>query len=173
MTTDKQRLLAQAKKSIEAGEKKLREAAEALAKAQEEHGATQQEMAKAVGKSQAWVCHLLQWRREGYKSESPFGPTTKAGREYQHADKISRQRGRTGKSKNKDLNLKVVPKNISGPQDADDPEKAKTINADDPVEKAKAVIRDWFANMTPDQKTAVVAFVIETSGVPMAFGRAA
>jgi hypothetical protein len=168
MSETKAGLLAQAKKSIEAGDKKLREAAEALAKAQEEHGATQEEMAEAVGKSQPWVSRLLQWRRQGYKEGSPFGPTTKAER-YAHANKsrkkrhvVEKKRG-ARKSKNKDSGLQLVPKSQA----------LVAQDADDPVEKAKTIIRDWFANMTAAQKTAVVAFVIEVSGVPMGFGKAA
>ena len=46
------------------------------------------EMAGAVGKSEAWISQLLSWRRSGYKRESPFGPTTKAGR-LQHAKALA------------------------------------------------------------------------------------
>jgi hypothetical protein len=79
-TRTKAELLRNAKAAIEIGDQSFREAAEALAIAQELHGASQAEMARAVGKSEAWVSRLLQWRREGYRKESPFGPTTKAGR---------------------------------------------------------------------------------------------
>jgi hypothetical protein len=87
MSIEKDRLLAKARELVEAGDKALRDAAEALALAKVEHDATQQEMAEAVGKSQAWVSRLLRWPREEYKEESPFGPTTKAERDYQHANK--------------------------------------------------------------------------------------
>src|SRR5262249_6401371 len=42
--------------------------------------ASQTEMARSIGKSEAWVSRLLKWHRSGDKDESPFGPTTKAGR---------------------------------------------------------------------------------------------
>jgi hypothetical protein len=84
-TATKEELLQRAKDAIEANDHSLREAAEALAVAQEAHGTSQAEMARAVGKSAAWVSHLLQWRRNGFKAESPFGPTTKAER-LQHAE---------------------------------------------------------------------------------------
>jgi hypothetical protein len=90
--TTKAQLLNRAKTLIEAGERSLRkglqslhDAAEALAIAKEEHGASQREMAKFVGKSLGWVNALLQWRLGGYKETSPFGPTTKKGR-VQHAE---------------------------------------------------------------------------------------
>ena len=94
-------LLRRAKNAIDAGEQfqcdaeqSFRDAAEALADAQELHCVFQAEMARAVGKSEAWVSYLLQWRRSGYKGSSPFGPTTKAGR-LQHAE----DRAATGVSK--------------------------------------------------------------------------
>lgn len=79
----KEELLSRAKAAVEANERSLHDAAEALAIAQELHGATQREMAGAVGKSAPWVNALLKWRRSGYKDESPFGPKTKAGRVQQ------------------------------------------------------------------------------------------
>ena len=84
-TTTKADLLSRAKAAIEAGDQSLRDAAEALAVAQELHGASQAEMARAIGKSEAWVSYFLQWRRSGYPDESPFGPKTKAGR-LKHAE---------------------------------------------------------------------------------------
>jgi hypothetical protein len=79
-TATKTDLLNRAKAAIEAGWQSYHDAAEALANAQELHCASQAEMARAIGKSEAWVSLLLRWRRSGYKDESPFGPRTKAGR---------------------------------------------------------------------------------------------
>jgi len=59
-----------ARRAIESGENKFREAAEYLAKAQQ-LGTTQRESAEAIGKSPAWVNALLKWRRGGYK-DCPF-----------------------------------------------------------------------------------------------------
>jgi hypothetical protein len=65
-TTTKAELLKRAKAAIEAGEQSLHDAAEALGLAEEDHSATQREMAEAVGKSASWVNKLLKWRRSGY-----------------------------------------------------------------------------------------------------------
>lgn len=72
--------LKQARLAIEAGEKNLKQAAEHLATAQEA-GASQRDMAEAVGKSAAWVNRLLKWRETGYQGDTPFGPESKAKRE--------------------------------------------------------------------------------------------
>jgi hypothetical protein len=91
--TTKTDLLDRAKASIaagyEAGKPHLHRAAELLALASKEHGASQREMAEAVGKSPGWVSALLKWRRNGYCDESPFGPTTKNGRAVQHAERLA------------------------------------------------------------------------------------
>ncbi len=76
----KDELLRRAKDAIGASDQSLHEAADALGDARALHNASQAEMARAVGKSEAWVSLLLRWRRAGYPGESPFGPTTKAGR---------------------------------------------------------------------------------------------
>jgi hypothetical protein len=96
-TTSKAELLIRAKAAVEAGYRSMHEAAEALAVAQERHGASQADMARAIGKSEPWISRLLQWRREGYPSDSPFGPTTKAGR-LAHA----KDRAASGASKPRD-----------------------------------------------------------------------
>jgi hypothetical protein len=71
------RLLSQAKLAIEAG--KLREAAAAMSIAHEVYGASQQNIAAAVGKSQGWASRMLRWRRKGFK-DTPFGPASKNAR---------------------------------------------------------------------------------------------
>ena len=69
-----------------------------MAIAQEVYGASQQEIAAAVGKSQAWVSRVLQWRREGFKDDTPFGPASKAARvraaNYQATDKAVAKRAK-------------------------------------------------------------------------------
>jgi hypothetical protein len=60
-----------ARRAVESGESKFREAAECLAEAQK-LGATQRQSAKAIGKSPAWVNALLKWRRGGYGDRCPF-----------------------------------------------------------------------------------------------------
>ena len=73
-------LLSRAKRAIESGETSLRAAAEDIAAAQEQ-GATQRQIAEAVGKSAAWVNRLLKWRGSGYQDETAFGPQAKASRQ--------------------------------------------------------------------------------------------
>jgi hypothetical protein len=90
-TTTKADLLSRAKDAIETGDQSLREAADALAVAQEDFNATQREIAQAIGKSVAWVNRLLRWRREGCPS-SPFGPGSKAGRERRKCVQSTEQR---------------------------------------------------------------------------------
>jgi predicted transcriptional regulator len=90
-TTTKAELLSRAKNAIESGDQSLREAADALALAQEDFDTTQREIAEAVGKSAAWVNRLLRWRRESYPG-SPFGPGSKARRERQKSVQAPEQR---------------------------------------------------------------------------------
>jgi hypothetical protein len=65
-------LLKQAKRAIADGEASLKEAAECISKAQA-RGATQRQIAEAVGKSAAWVNRLLAWRAGGFIGDA-FGP---------------------------------------------------------------------------------------------------
>jgi hypothetical protein len=60
------KLHVKARRAVEAGEHKFREAAECLAAAKK-LGATQRQSARAIGKSPAWVNVLLKWRQSGYK----------------------------------------------------------------------------------------------------------
>ncbi len=71
--------LSWAKLSIAAG--KRREAADAMFAAHEVYGASQQNIAAAVGKCQAWVSCMIWWRREKFKDHTPFGPASKDARE--------------------------------------------------------------------------------------------
>ena len=65
LTLTTEELLSRAKRNIDSCERPLREAAEDIAKAREQ-GATQRDIALAVGKSPAWVNRLLKWRLSGY-----------------------------------------------------------------------------------------------------------
>jgi hypothetical protein len=73
-------LLGRAKRAIETGENSLHDAAEDIAAAQEQ-GATQRQIAEAVGKSAAWVNRLLKWRQSGYQDDTAFGPQARASRQ--------------------------------------------------------------------------------------------
>jgi hypothetical protein len=73
--------LEQAKDCIARSESSLREAAEHIAEAMRlDDKLTQRAVAKRVDMSPAWVNGLIRWRSEGYKSETPFGPQSKASR---------------------------------------------------------------------------------------------
>ncbi len=89
--TTKADVLRRAKAAIDAGEKSLRDAAEALALAETAFNASQREIAEAIGRSASWVNRLLKWHRSGYKEGSPFGPTTQAAR-VAHAKRASMKR---------------------------------------------------------------------------------
>jgi colicin import membrane protein len=73
-------LLERAKRAIETGQNSLRDAAEDIADAREQ-GATQRQIADAVGKSAAWVNQLLKWRKSGYQDATAFGPQARATRQ--------------------------------------------------------------------------------------------
>ena len=87
-------LLSHAKRAIEAGETSLRAAAEDIAAAQEQ-GATQRQIAEAVGKSAAWVNQLLKWRHGGYRDVTPFGPQAKASRQRANGVQATEQKPAT------------------------------------------------------------------------------
>jgi hypothetical protein len=72
-----------ARRAIESGEDKFREAAEYLAEAQK-LGATQRQSAKAIKKSPAWVNALLKWRSGGYKEHCPFPRATRSVQPAEH-----------------------------------------------------------------------------------------
>ena len=178
--TTKADLLSRAKNAIEAVEQSLHDAAEALGIAEEEHSASQREMAEAIGKSVAWVNALLQWRRSGYKDDSPFGPTTRAGR-VQHAER----RAKTSKARKAGAEATA---------DADDAEssaeKRKAENAKLYGQPEAATSRDhssattgggdakalaefkkavdhWLSRMSHEGKCEAVRYVLKQSGVPV------
>jgi hypothetical protein len=67
-------------------------ATESINSAIEDHGASQKECATAVGKSETLV-------RDGYPDDSPFGPTTKAGRVAHAQEKSSAGAAKGNKAK--------------------------------------------------------------------------
>lgn len=72
--------------AIKSGERNLKNAAELLASAAEQ-GKSQRQMAEGVGKSPAWVNRLLQWRRDGYPEDTPFGAQSQE-RDERHDERI-------------------------------------------------------------------------------------
>ena len=113
-----------AKAAVEANDQSLRDAAEALAETRELHGTCQAEMARAIGKSEAWVSMLLQWRRSAYKDESRFGPKTKVGR-LKHAE----DRAASGASKPRKRPNAVMQPQVEDDDAAASAERRKAENA--------------------------------------------
>jgi hypothetical protein len=81
LPTSKADLFVQARAMVSATESTLREIANTLAVLQERYKTSQREIATELGKSQAWVCRMLQWRSEGFTEDTPFGPAAKVARE--------------------------------------------------------------------------------------------
>jgi hypothetical protein len=129
----KEELLGRAKAAIEASGQSLHDAAEALATAQELHGASQAEMARAVGKSEAWISMLLRWGRSGYKDESPFGPTTKAGRLKHAKDRVASGASKPRKPRKAEVRQQT---NGDDPQASADKRKAENATLLDEPESA-------------------------------------
>ena len=134
--TTKAGLLAYAKGALELGERSLRDAAEALSRAQDNHGATQREMAKAVGMPIGWVNRLLKWRQAGYKDASPSGPTTRQAR-VQHAEQEHR-RHRSEKNVDADHRTNAQDCTAAGPTEADAPAITNSACSAVPVQKKRS-----------------------------------
>jgi hypothetical protein len=164
-TTTKGELLERARAAIEAGEQSLHDAAEALALAQEDFGATQREIATAVGRSVSWVNRLLKWRQSGYEDNSPFGPTTTAGR-------VSHAKQRTKASK-------AHKAGVEGSVDDDSPdtsaerrkaeyakeEESPASTVTGPLAGFKSAVNYWFPRMDCNAKREAVNYAIAQSKV--------
>jgi hypothetical protein len=168
-TATKTELLNRAKAAIEAGDQSLKDAAEALAVAQERHGTSQAEMARAIGKSEAWVSMLLQWRRTGYKAESPFGPMTKAGR-IKHAE----DRATSGASKPRKPRKPKATVAVDDSTAAASDTGAETSTAacsattrDDAklLAEFRVAVDHWLSGMSYEAKCEAVSYVLKKSGV--------
>ncbi len=85
------KLLAEAKQLIQSGEKSLRAAVENMAAAHS-RGASQRQIADAVGRSPGWVNQLLQWRQGGYVGGTAFGMKSKASRQRAKAVQSTEQK---------------------------------------------------------------------------------
>jgi hypothetical protein len=179
-TTTKAELLSRAKDAIEAGEQSLHDAAEALGIAQVEHSASQREMAEAIGKSVAWVNALLQWRRSGYKDDSPFGPTTRAGR-VQHAERRAkaskaRRAGTEPKGEGDDAAASAAGRKAENAKLYGEPgtaisrdDSSATAGDDDAKALAefKSAVDHWLSRMSHEAKCEAVNYVLKKSGVPV------
>jgi transposase len=104
-------LLGRAKKVIASGEgslwTSLREAAEIIAVTQA-RGASQRQIAAAVGKSAAWVNRLNKWRQGGYEDQTPFGPQSKASRQNASGVQASKHKKFELPSGSRDLLVKTL-----------------------------------------------------------------
>ena len=81
LPTSKVDLFVQARATVISTDSTLREIANTLAVLQERFSASQREIATELGKSRAWVCRMLKWRREGFTEDTPFGAAVKVARE--------------------------------------------------------------------------------------------
>lgn len=158
-TTTKAELFRRAKEAVDAGEQSLKNAADALGLAQEDHSASQREMAVAVGKSASWVNKLLKWRRSGYKDHSPFGPTTKRDR-VEHA----KQRAKVPKSKKASFVSANDADDLVGNTKQRDVKCAKQ-RAETAISKVtdalagfKSAVDYWFPKMTSGAKREAVTY---------------
>jgi hypothetical protein len=156
--TTKAELLRRGKAAIDAGESSPREAAEALALAQQDFKATQREIAEAVGRSLGWVNRLLTWRRSGYKESSPFGPTTRVGR-VQHAEQRAKVR----------MPLRASIK--KAPEDSETPK--RSISETPPAKRAspaeamgnfKYAIDHWWSHLDDPGKIEITAYFLKKTG---------
>jgi hypothetical protein len=92
-----QQVITSCKAQISAIGSSTKELATDLAKLRDRFGMTQAAIAEAVGKKQPWVSHMLGWYDDDFKTDTPFGETSKAARKrakarpakYQATDKSS------------------------------------------------------------------------------------
>jgi hypothetical protein len=168
-TTTKAELLNRAKAAIEASEQSLHDAAEALGLAEEDHSATQREMAEAVGKSASWVNKLLKWRRSGYKDHSPFGPTTKPGRVEHAQQRVKGSRARRPREPKVTASAAADDADASAERrKAEYPEKeAKTqpSTVTNPLDGFKSAVDYWFPKMDCTAKCEAANYAIAQSKV--------
>jgi hypothetical protein len=167
----KEELFTTAKAAVDAGEQSMREAAEALATAQQLYSVSQAEMACVVGKSEAWVSRLLKWRRSGYREQSPFGPTTKAARLAHAKDRISAREAKPRKLKaqgaakadeaaHDDNDVPVSTAADTLPTTVD----LRTSSDDELLGNFKYAVDIWLPRMSEEAARQAVAYVIEKAG---------
>jgi hypothetical protein len=106
-TETAQQVITSCKAQISAIGSSTKELATDLAKLRDRFGMTQAAIAEAVGKKQPWVSHMLGWYDDDFKTDTPFGETSKAARKrakarpakYQATDKSSSGDADASKSK--------------------------------------------------------------------------
>src|SRR5262245_25729421 len=97
--SDANEAIARAAAAIASSDRNLKLAAEYLAYA-EEKGKTQREIADGVKKSVGWVNRLLQWRRDGFGEDTPFGAQSQE-RNERHDERVRKQRSGPEQSRRK------------------------------------------------------------------------
>jgi transposase len=90
--------ITRAQQAINASDRNLQLAAEYLQFAVDE-GVSQREIAERVGRSVGWVNTLLQWRRDGFKTEYPFAEASRSSRERAEKRVHSNERRRKRSSR--------------------------------------------------------------------------
>jgi hypothetical protein len=148
-TTTVADVLRRAKQAIDTG---LHEAAELIGIAQSEYGATQREIATAVGMSVGWVNRLLKWRASGFKTGSPFGPGSKASRarrkRVQATEQVPRKATRAAR--------------VQATEHGEEAEEVATVaNA---LDEFKSAVAFWFPQMTFNERVEGVQFVLKQKG---------
>ena len=166
-------LLDRAKAAVEANDQSLHDAAEALAETRELHGTSQAEMARAIGKSEAWVSKLLKWSRAGYKAESPFGPRTKAGRLEHAKDRSASDASKPRKARNARTQPKVAADGATASAERRKAENAERYDEQpetaipterSPLVEFKATVDCLFPKMDDAAKGEAVAYAIAQGG---------
>jgi hypothetical protein len=141
-------LLKEAKRAIANGEASLQRAAECIAAAQEQ-GATQRDIASAVGKSAAWVNQLLKWRAAGY-GQTAFGPAKAAQRaafrQSEQAKKSKPKRTTTEQAEAERAKARAQKAKADAAKAKADAAKAKA-EAQRAREEAKRAEQEAYANM--------------------------
>src|SRR5882672_2292123 len=82
--------LSRAKDLIHSDLNSLRTATDDMAAAKAK-GATQRQIADAVGMSPTWVHQRLKWRTDGYREATPFGRQSRANRQRAKAGQAADQ----------------------------------------------------------------------------------
>ena len=190
--TTKRELFARAKASIESGDQSYRSAAEyyrnaaeALAISEEQHAATQREMAEAVGRSLGWVNALLQWHKAGYRDETVFGPGSKAARERRKPVQAAERGGRKAKASKAEADTASVRTNPAATEDASGqggsangserktrPQIEVLTSQKPSPEEAKSnllhAISKWWPHMDDAGRAEVIALIFKQKGLRVA-----
>ena len=84
-TETAQQVITSCKAQISAIGSSSKQLASDLAKLRDRFGLTQAAIADAVRKKQPWVSHMLDWYDADFKTDTPFGETSKAARQRKAA----------------------------------------------------------------------------------------